>query len=581
MPMRHVILTLFILLSCSAHASASHLELLIHFEKGRPELTSAARGQLDLFLKECPLEGEYAFTLNGHTDSDGSDAYNNRLSEARALAVMRYLLDRGIPADVVHVAHSGESTPIRPNSQDEGMAQNRRVSIVFEQRFFSGTAELRSALQEGSVQRFMIDAGRANTVKGSAGVGLGFAANSFVDATGNRAEGPVTVELTEALGYQAIIGHRLSTRSGERMLETGGMLKVSARDANGRELRLAAESPMDVSVPSRTVQEGMELFLSTDGADWTTTGRPLANVERWVEPQEPYVPDATRSLPVYRESMKGKPMKPSIPVLRKAPLPPRRESYQPQKSLFGFLCRGRAIEQAQARYDKAVAAYERRLERHAFHVARFETELAEHPARLERYRVRKQAWDEQKKAEYAAWLINVYGPAAEAAGIRAVSRQRLVDSLMTVWQVKRDSSYESYVTRSDLNGTGDMGGLRSYVFQSSQLGWINCDRFYDVPVAEKGQVIAQGRAPSETETFLVFTDLRCVLSMERRSTGTWASPDVDQKQPAVVFSYTVIDGRPHVCNRPVVPGERTELKFEPSSFAAIGELLRSYTEPSL
>ncbi len=579
--MRHVILTLFILLSCAADAGTNHLELLIHFEKDRPELTSAARGQLDLFLKECPLEGEYAFTLNGHTDSDGSDDYNNRLSEARALAVMRYLLDRGIPADVVHVAHSGESTPIRPNSQDEGMAQNRRVSIVFDQRFFSGTAELRSALQEGSVQRFTIDAGRANTVKGTAGVELDFAANSFLDASGNRVQGPITVELTEALGHQAFIAHRLSTRSGERMLETGGMLKVSARDASGRELRLKPDSPMDVSVPAGTIQDGMELFLSADGADWTTTGRPLTTVGSWVEPQEPYVPDETRSLPVYHESKKGMPMKPSIPVLRKAPLSPRRESYRPQKSLFGFLRRGRAIEQAQARYDKAIAAYGKRMEKHAFHVARFEVELAEHPARLERYRVRKQAWDEQKKAEYAAWLIHVYGPAAETAGIRSASRQQLVDSLMTVWQVQRDSSYESYVTSSDMNGTGDMGGLRSYVFQSSQLGWINCDRFYDVPVAEKHQVVAQGRAPSETETFLVFTDLRCVLSMERRTTGTWVSPVVDKKQPAVIFSYTVIDGRPHVCQQPVVPGERTELKFEPSSFAAIGELLRSYNEPSL
>lgn len=579
--MRHVILTLFVLLSCATPATAGHLELLVHFEKDRPELTSVALEQLDLFLKECPLEGEYAFTLNGHTDSDGSDDYNNRLSEARALAVMRYLLDRGVPGDLVRVTHSGESAPIRANSQEEGMAQNRRVSVVFDQRWYSGTAELRSALQEGSVQRFTIDAGRANTVTGAAGVELGFAANSFLDGKGNRVQGPVTVELTEALDHQAFIGHRLSTRSGDRMLETGGMLKVSARDATGRELRLAADSPMDVSVPSGTIQDGMELFLSTDGADWNTTSKPLVTKERWVEPPQPYVPDETRGLPVYHESKKGMPMKPSIPALRKTPSPPRRESYQPQKSFFGFLRRGRTIEQAQARYDKAVAVHEKRMEKHAFHVARFESELAEHPARLERYRVRKQAWDEQKKAEYAAWLLNVYGPAAEAAGIRSASRQRMSDSLMAMWQVQRDSSYESYVTRSDLNGTGDMGGLRTYVFQSSQLGWINCDRFYDVPVAEKHQVIAQGRAPSETETFLVFTDLRCVLSMERRTTGLWVSPDVDKKQPAVIFAYTVIDGRPHVCDQPVVPGERTELKFEPSSFAAIGQLLRSYSEPAL
>lgn len=580
-PMRHVILTILLVLCCALRASTTHLELLLHFDKDRPELSPAARGQLDAFLKECRLEGEYAFILNGHTDSEGSDGYNDRLSEARARSVLDHLLECGVAENAVHVTHSGESVPIRTNTEEAGMAENRRVSVVFDQRWYSCTAELRSALLEGSVQQFTIGAGQDTTVSGAAGVELRFKANAFVDADGSRAQGPVTVELTEALGHQAFIGHRLSTRSGDRMLETGGMLKVSARDANGRELRLAADSPMDVAVPSEVIQDGMELFQSTDGADWTTTGQRLTTVERWLEPPQPYVPDNNGRLPVYKESKKGMPMKPSLPALRRAPIPPRQESYRPHRTFFDFLRAGRAEEQARTRYEQAMAAYVKRLDKYALHVTRFESELAEHPARLERYRVRKQAWDELKKAEYSAWLLNVYGPAAEAAGVRTASRQRLVDSLMTVWQAHRDSSYESYVTCSDLNGTGDMSGLRTYVFQSSQLGWINCDRFYDVPAEQKYQVIAQGRAPVETETFLVFTDLRCVLNMQRMNTGTWVSPAVDKNQRATLFAYTVIDGRPHVCDQPVVPGERTELKFKPSSFAAIGELLRSYSALSL
>ncbi len=68
-------------------------------------------------------------TIEGHTDSIGSDAYNQRLSERRAGAVRDYLVSRGIDQQRITAEGYGESKPIASNSLAEGRASNRRVEI--------------------------------------------------------------------------------------------------------------------------------------------------------------------------------------------------------------------------------------------------------------------------------------------------------------------------------------------------------------------------------------------------------------------------------------------------------------------
>jgi len=74
-------------------------------------------------------------TVEGHTDSVGSDAYNQGLSERRANAVRDELVNRyGISADRVSSVGYGESRPVADNGTDEGRAINRRVEAEVEAR---------------------------------------------------------------------------------------------------------------------------------------------------------------------------------------------------------------------------------------------------------------------------------------------------------------------------------------------------------------------------------------------------------------------------------------------------------------
>ncbi len=86
-----------------------------------PELT-----RLINFLNEVP---SLRIEISGHTDSRGSDEYNQKLSEDRAKAVVAYLVDKGISSKRLEYKGYGESKPIATNETDEGRQQNRRTEF--------------------------------------------------------------------------------------------------------------------------------------------------------------------------------------------------------------------------------------------------------------------------------------------------------------------------------------------------------------------------------------------------------------------------------------------------------------------
>ena len=72
--------------------------------------------------------------VGGHTDSQGTDANNQALSEARAQAVVAFMAERGVPADGLQAVGYGEAQPIADNATAEGRAQNRRISFDWQAR---------------------------------------------------------------------------------------------------------------------------------------------------------------------------------------------------------------------------------------------------------------------------------------------------------------------------------------------------------------------------------------------------------------------------------------------------------------
>lgn len=102
-----------------------------NFKFGSAMLPDAAKAQIDDLIAKLKADprGNYV-EIEGHTDSIGNKAVNERLGEARAEAVKRYLYEQHqVPLHKINVISYGKEKPIAPNTTKEGRAQNRRVVI--------------------------------------------------------------------------------------------------------------------------------------------------------------------------------------------------------------------------------------------------------------------------------------------------------------------------------------------------------------------------------------------------------------------------------------------------------------------
>ena len=72
---------------------------------------------------------ELEILVEGHTDSTGSETYNQQLSERRANSVKNLLVARGVQAQRITITGYGESQPVATNATPEGRQMNRRVEI--------------------------------------------------------------------------------------------------------------------------------------------------------------------------------------------------------------------------------------------------------------------------------------------------------------------------------------------------------------------------------------------------------------------------------------------------------------------
>jgi OmpA-OmpF porin, OOP family len=99
------------------------------FDTNKAILKSEAKVKLDDLAQKVKLVALEVIVAVGHTDSDASDAYNDKLSMRRAAAVKAYLVSKGIDANRVLTEGKGEKQPVASNATKAGKAKNRRVEI--------------------------------------------------------------------------------------------------------------------------------------------------------------------------------------------------------------------------------------------------------------------------------------------------------------------------------------------------------------------------------------------------------------------------------------------------------------------
>ena len=118
-----------VIITEEAKAKLDEFAKAIYFNSGKSSFRPGVSEKLDLIADIMKEFKDSKFNIEGHTDSVGSKALNQKLSEERAKAVLDYLVSKGVGSDRLASKGFGEDNPIASNRTRRGRAQNRRTEI--------------------------------------------------------------------------------------------------------------------------------------------------------------------------------------------------------------------------------------------------------------------------------------------------------------------------------------------------------------------------------------------------------------------------------------------------------------------
>lgn len=106
----------------------------LFFDTGKSDLKPESFSELERIIEMLTKNPTLKIEIGGHTDNVGDDAYNKRLSQARADAVVNYLLKNNVNTAQMKGVGYGETKPSSPNTTEQGKAMNRRVEFIIKSK---------------------------------------------------------------------------------------------------------------------------------------------------------------------------------------------------------------------------------------------------------------------------------------------------------------------------------------------------------------------------------------------------------------------------------------------------------------
>ena len=552
----------------------------VYFDSDRHELRQDALMVLDALSQQLIGMPEYEVEIEANTDSRGTDAYNQALAERRANSVKEYLVAKGIPVAKTTTLSFGESKPLFSNDDPDGRQGNRRVDIIVVEKLYHSVDDLSARLNGTHTQVYRFDAGKSVMVTATEGTRLWIETGTFETVDGEAVSGEVEFTIQEAYSMADMMKQGLHTTSNGKMLVSGGMLNIEAT-SKGRKLRIAKGRAIQVGMPTNKQEDQMQLFYGTTHnnprpSDWISTrqfsGTSLAS--RVSAPPKPKKPMQV-AVKTKRFVLEKAPEKPKAPkaFTLKEPREPRRDKIKYKAGFFEriFTSKEKRLAKEEAKYQRALDRYEDRKEMYWDAFKNHEQEMLFYEQALGDYRIAYGDWlDRRNAATNASQQLTQ----AQRERLEAEYEQAMVEYKieMAAWEEARKRKLEQYENEfAKVGGPATTADAENYFFAVNRLGWINCDKFYDIQPQDQTQMVINANNTQEEErVYVVFKQMKSIMAAVFDN-GRYLSGTVPNNSPVQIIAYKVVEGKPYLAQQETTVGAQASytLNYQPSSMKEI------------
>ncbi|MEM9928237.1 MAG: OmpA family protein [Bacteroidota bacterium] len=273
--MKRFFTLLFLLIGTTvlmAQSTTKELRVSVFFASASHTPTASELAKLTDFSTDLTSYADYSLKIEAFTDEQGTPDYNDALAKRRAKAITEALANHTVIANSTEVLSYGELQARANTINDAERQQDRRVDLVATVTQWADATAALNTIRKAQKQAITITNPSARqSFRGRQGGVFMLEPNSLVRPDGSLAKGPVSINLVEAYDLSDMLLAGLTTTAAGKRLVTGGMINLTATDADGVELELREGAAMTASIPTDDFNERMRIF---SGAGHNATGTP-------------------------------------------------------------------------------------------------------------------------------------------------------------------------------------------------------------------------------------------------------------------------------------------------------------------
>lgn len=571
-------LIIAVILSLSAKSEIIERSSTVYFDTDKYILTEETKTTLNIFLKNIDNNDDYEITVYGHTDDVGSINYNANLSQNRANAVRQYLIEHGINRNNVKIDYFGELKPFKPNINDKCRDLNRRVELKLTKYVFKNIEDLQQSLIENKNPSYIISPNESNLIKGNQGVKILIEPNSFIYPDGSIVDEDVKVELVEALNIKDFVANDLATICDNKILESGGMIKITAQTVSGKEVVVNNTEDLTIAVPTKNRKDNMEVFSSNSGSDWVATNQKINLRFDPLIPPKPRRFTSKIYLPKYKVDMSNKPKEVAVPHEPREPYYPEKERYIRPVKWYQFLYAGKLKKKQEHLYEQVLKRYDRKYDKYLVRLEKYNKAIKDYPTKLSNYYTKLKEWEEQVEIDRKNFYESMgYKEAYEKRLREQIAAQEAYELALEKWKEIARIKIEEAAIKMEKLGVADQQVMDNYLFAYTDLDWINIDRFYHMSEFDKRPIAVLDNDTTIEKVYIIFKDMQCILPMYK-SNDRYVQPSFPKSELASIFAYKVEDGKAMVYYQDITAENNYEMEFTQKKFAEIKEILSQFND---